>query len=107
MTRPVVFLPEVEFDLDEAYWWYEGQDIGLGDEFLRCLEDAFSRISSHPERFPVRFDDVRRILVRRFPYAVYFYEGEAKVVITCVFHTAQNPRKLFERSREPDSRSDV
>jgi plasmid stabilization system protein ParE len=99
VARDVIFLPEVESDIGEAYWWYEEKDFGLGDEFFRCLEEAFSRISAHPEHFPIRFDDVRRILVRRFPYAVYFYHDEANVFITCVFHAAQNPSKLFERPR--------
>ena len=101
MARTLVFLAEVESDIGEAYWWYEEKDLGLGDEFLRCLEEAFSRISDYPEQFPVRFDGVRRILVRRFPYAVYFYHDDAKVFVTYVYHTAQNPRKLFERPRTP------
>ena len=99
MPRSLIILPEVESDIGEAYWWYEEKDMGLGDEFLRCLDEALSRISSHPEHFPVRFDDVRRILVRRFPYAVYFYNDEFYVYITYVFHTAQNPNRLLERMR--------
>jgi hypothetical protein len=51
---------------------------------------------------PVRFDDVRRVLVRRFPYAVYFYHDDDSVFITYVFHTALNPRKLVERPRSPN-----
>ena len=73
MARMLIFLPEVESDIGDTYWWYEEKDIGLGDEFLRCLDVAFSRISHDPEHFAVRFDDIRRILVRRFPCAVYFY----------------------------------
>lgn len=102
MARTVIFLPEVETDIVAAYWWYEEKDVGLGDEFFRCLEEAFSRISDHPEHFPVRFDEVRRILVRRFPYAVYFCYDDVNVFVTYVFHTAQNPRKLFERPGSPN-----
>ena len=105
MGRELIFLPEVEYDIAEAYWWYEEKDLGLGDEFLRCLEEAFSRISQHPEHFPVRFESIRRILVRRFPYAVYFYHDDEKIFVTYVFHTAQNPSKLFERLPLPESGS--
>jgi len=97
MPRTLTFLPDVEADIKGAYWWYEEKDFGLGDEFLRCLEQAFSRISNNPEHFPQRFDDVRRILVRRFPYAVYFYHDESHVYIARVFHAAQNPDKLIEK----------
>jgi hypothetical protein len=51
MARTLVFLAEVESDMGEAYWWYEEKDLGLGGEFLRCLEEAFSRISDYPEQF--------------------------------------------------------
>jgi hypothetical protein len=67
MPRDLVFLPEVETDISEAYWWYENKDVGLGNEFIRCLEEAFSRVSSHPEHFPVRFDDVRKFWCADFP----------------------------------------
>lgn len=102
MLRSLTFLPEVESDIEDAYWWYEEKDIGLGDEFFRCLEQAYSRITAYPEHFPIRFDDVRRILVRRFPYAVYFYHDEASVYVAYVFHTAQDPEKLAERLRSPN-----
>lgn len=102
MPRSLRFLPEVESDVEDAYWWYEEKDIGLGEEFLRRLEQAYSRITAHPEHFPIRFDDIRRILVRRFPYAVYFYHDNETVFVTYVFHTAQNPEKLIERLNKPE-----
>lgn len=86
-------------DLNSAYWWYEEKDPGLGDEFLRCLEAAFSRIGEYPLHYPVRFDDFRRILVRRFPYAVYFEHDEKTVFIHYDFHCAQDPKKLPTRFR--------
>jgi plasmid stabilization system protein ParE len=100
MPRSLEFLPEVEFDIETAYWWYEERDIGLGDEFLRCLDQAYSRISTSPEHFPVRFDDVRRILVRRFPYAIYFYHDDTTVFVTYVFHTARDPDRLTDRKNK-------
>jgi plasmid stabilization system protein ParE len=102
MRRTLTLLPEVEFDISEAYWWYEEKGIGLGDEFLRCLEEAFSRITHNPGQFAVRFDDVKRILVRRFPYAVYFYHDDFCVFVTHVFHTARNPDNLMVRLRNPN-----
>ena len=102
MRRSLHFLPEVESDIEDAYWWYEEKDIGLGDEFLRCLEQAYSRIAIHPDHFPIRFDDIRRILVRRFPYAVYFYHDDESVFVTYVFHTAQDPDKLKGRLKNPN-----
>ena len=99
MSREVILLPEAEADLNEAYWWYEEQDSGLGDEFLRCLETAYSRISESPLHYPIRFDDFRRILIRRFPYALYFEYDEKTIVVYYVFHCSQDPGKLLKRLR--------
>lgn len=101
MARAVVFLAEVESDIGEAYWWYEEKDLGLGDEFLRCLEEAFYRISDHPEHFPIRFDDVRRVLVRRFPYAVYFYHDDERLHHLRVSYGTE-PTEAFRESKESE-----
>ncbi|WP_035611568.1 type II toxin-antitoxin system RelE/ParE family toxin [Haloferula sp. BvORR071] len=97
MARQIIVLPEAETDLSTAYWWYEGRDAGLGDEFLRCVEAAFAKIAKNPLQFPKRFDDSRRILVRRFPYAVYFEHDDDTVTVQYVFHFAQSPGRLEDR----------
>ncbi|MCE0497963.1 MAG: type II toxin-antitoxin system RelE/ParE family toxin [Methylacidiphilales bacterium] len=99
MPRRIILSPEAKADAQDAYNWYEEQDRGLGDEFLRCLESAFDKIAKNPQQYPVRFDDFRRILLRRFPYAVYFEYDDISVYIYYVFHCSQNPAKLSKRLR--------
>ena len=101
MRREIVLLSKAEADVNEAYWWYQEQDSGLGDDFFRCLDAAFSRICNSPLLYPVRFDDFRRILIRRFPYAVYFEHDEKNVFVYYVFHCSQDPQKLLKRLKNP------
>jgi plasmid stabilization system protein ParE len=63
--------PEAEAELDEAFTWYEGRAAGLGSEFLRAVRASFALIRRNPEQCPRVRGDIRRALVRRFPYAVY------------------------------------
>lgn len=77
------------------YW------ISVHSRGVEALIQKLDRTKAH-EHFPVRFDDVRRVLVCRFPYAVYFYHDDMNVFVTYVFHMAQNPRKLLERPRNPN-----
>ena len=100
MARQIILTPEAKADARDAFGWYEEQDRGLGDEFLDCLESAFMQIADHPTRYPVRFDDFRRILIRRFPYAIYFDHDDRAVHIYYVFHCSQNPEKLTKRLRK-------
>jgi hypothetical protein len=41
------------------------------EEFKQCVETAMERITQTPERHAIVHKDVRRLLVRRFPYAIF------------------------------------
>ena len=97
MRRQVILIPQALLDASDAYEWYEQQDLGLGEEFLRCLEAAYAKISDSPEQYPIRFDSFRRILIRRFPYAVYFEHDDQHIWIHYIFHCSQDPARLRER----------
>ncbi len=49
MNYALVFRPEVREEVDEAYTWYESQQLGLGDEFLDCIDEMLDRICQMPE----------------------------------------------------------
>jgi hypothetical protein len=103
VLRTVTLLPEAVTDVANGYRWHEDQEPGLGEEFLRCVERAYALIAAHPLHYPVRFDSFRRILVRRFPYAIYFDYNEQTVFVHYVFHCAQAPEKLVRRLKPPKS----
>ena len=65
MSLPLVFHPDVQPEMDDAYQWYEQKKVGLGDDFLAEVEQVFDRISKMPEAHSVVLQDVRRALPRR------------------------------------------
>jgi len=92
MNRPVSLRAIAEFDLADAFDWYETQRAGLGDEFLADFEHTQSAIYYNPESFREPRRGVRRALLNRFPYAVYFLVEPEHVVIFAVVHTARHSR---------------
>lgn len=51
------------------------------------MEAALAAVARAPESYPVVGADVRRALVRRFPYQLLFYrEGDELVVLACYHH---------------------
>lgn len=50
MTLPIVFAPEAKIDLEEAADYYELQQSGLGESFLRAVDDGLARIRRFPQR---------------------------------------------------------
>jgi len=83
--------PAVEADVEAAFDWYEGEELGLGFEFLEELRAAYHRILNHPFGYQDLRSGIRRALTRRFPCAVYFsVEGET-IVVVAVLSTARDP----------------
>jgi toxin ParE1/3/4 len=81
--------PAADFDIQEAYEWYESRRVGLGEEFLLAIADTFSQLEEGPERFPFYFNQYRRALTDTFPYRIFFHiEGDA-VIIARVLHAAR------------------
>lgn len=64
--------PEASNELEYAKLWYENQSGGLGDEFLDEIDRAIDKIEQWPEAWTPYWQDVRRILVHRFPYVIYY-----------------------------------
>lgn len=91
MTFDVRIRPEAEQDMTEAALWYEQQQRGLGQEFLDEAVAVFVRLAETPLGYELVHRSVRRALLRRFPFAV-FYTFEEDVVILGVLHGSRHPR---------------
>ena len=95
----VVILDEASIDIEEAIDWYETQKVGLGLEFYQILLTAFQVISSSPYLYPVHFLFVRRAIIHRFPYTIFYAVDEVNtaVEIVAVFHQRISPDELKRR----------
>ena len=93
MDAKLIFAPEAEQDIAEAYNWYEGRRLGLGEEFLGCVDASICKICRNPQLYPTIHEDYRRALIRRFPYAVFYEYLDGTIWVYSVFHTSRNPEK--------------
>jgi plasmid stabilization system protein ParE len=91
------FKPEVYYDIKVAYDWYESQRIGLGEDFLLTLEESYSKITRTPKIYQLIYKTVRRKLLRKFPYGLFFVLREDEVVVIAVMHTRRKPSDWNER----------
>lgn len=83
--------PDADLDVETAFAWYEAQREGLGFDFLNELRNAYDRIVAGPTRYRPLRDGIRRVLLRRFPYAAYFAIESDALVVLAVLHIARNP----------------
>lgn len=91
MARRLVVQRQSDLDIQAAALWYEDQRTGLGMQFLVELDEVFRRIENNPRQFPQLEEEVRRALLHRFPYGVYFAESTDDVVVLAVLHLHREP----------------
>ncbi len=89
--------PEAEAELEEAFAWYEGRVTGLGSEFTRMYALSSLRSVEILTSFARVRNDIRRALVRRFPYAVYYVAESEQIAVIAVVHTRRHPRRWQSR----------
>jgi plasmid stabilization system protein ParE len=95
----LVTQPRAARDVDGIFDWYEDERPGLGREFVEELRTTYDRILTGPYRYQVLSSDIRRALLRRFPYAVFFAVEGSTIVVIRVLHTRRDPRE-WQRGRD-------
>ncbi|NES23247.1 MAG: type II toxin-antitoxin system RelE/ParE family toxin [Symploca sp. SIO3E6] len=79
--RNLIILPEAEQDVAQAYIWYEERELGLGEEFLRCVDACIQLIRRNPQTYQVVYQSYRRAVVRRFPYVVFYEPSDTTIIV--------------------------
>jgi len=92
MSFRLRILPPAREDIQESIRWYNQRQAGLGRRFHAELKEFLELLSKNP-MFENRYDEVRCVPMRKFPYMVHFTveEDDRVVVIHGVFHTSLHP----------------
>jgi plasmid stabilization system protein ParE len=83
--------PRVDLDVAAAYQWYETEQAELGAQFLAELDASYNRIVDGPFKYQDLGFGIRRALLRRLPYAVYFAIESDVIAVLAVLHVSRDP----------------
>lgn len=83
-------------EMREAVAWYNTKKPGLGREFRLAVHHVIQGIVAHPERWPLYCRTVRRAVVTRFPYVVYYVRQNDTIRFLRVVHTSLDPGPIRE-----------
>ena len=99
MKYEVVILSEAEKDIDDSYFWYEVKQIGLGGDFYKSINNAVKFISKNPESGAEIYKDIRRFLIEKFPFGIYYRIVRSKnaIQIIGVIHFKRSGRTIRKR----------
>ena len=93
-TYRLVVTSEAELDLAEGHSWYEEQ-AGLGYEFMSAVDSQFEFIESQPLACLAVAHGIRRSVIKRFPYIVYYAISGEIIDILAVWHGSRNQEQLL------------
>jgi len=79
--------------LEEAIAWHEIQHPKPGKEFLSIIEISIDKISQNPFTYLFVRIPIRRYVLRKFPYSLYFEIEDDVVRIASVWHHKRDKRK--------------
>jgi plasmid stabilization system protein ParE len=96
MSLPIVFRLIARQEMDESIAWYESERRGVGIEFASDIENLLARIADKPEQFSRVRGDVRRAVLRRFPYTIHFLAESNRIVVLAIFHAKRDPTRLAD-----------
>jgi len=92
MSQPLIITPEAEQDLAEAKDGYERKREGLGERFVLCVEAALSQIRRNPTGATEVYPGVRRVVVKQFPYGVFYRVDADQLAVIAVYHGKRDPK---------------
>jgi len=93
MKKNIELTEDAKNDLKEATEWYEDKKEGLGEEFLNEVEKTFQTIELNPLQNQKVRGNIRRALVKRFSFGVFYIVKNIKIIINRVVHTSRNPKE--------------
>lgn len=90
--------PAVALELREIAEFYDSRSPGLGSHFLDEFERLIFTVAANPKRWRILKGDVRRCLMKRFPYVICYRLTDEAIRVTVVKHQRRHPSLGMERS---------
>lgn len=86
-----VFSELARRELDDATIFLEVQNFGLGRRFRTEILSAVRRIQSFPQAWPIERPDIRKCVIRRFPYKILYSIEADHIFIIAIAHQHRHP----------------
>ena len=93
MTDLILVL-QADIDIQSAFNRYEDFQPGRGEVFMHQLDAALTLLRRHPEMAPVYEGPYRRMLIRDFPYGIFYQVQPTRIVVAAIMDLRQHPQLI-------------
>ena len=94
----ITLLDAAKAQLREGYWWYEKQDPGTGDYFLRRMYAEIETLQ-HLAGIHRKFHGLHRLIPARFPFGIFYTVSGDTVEVCAVIDLRRSPSWIRKRLR--------
>ncbi|MGI9035802.1 MAG: type II toxin-antitoxin system RelE/ParE family toxin [Pyrinomonadaceae bacterium] len=98
IEREIVVCREARLEVQEAFQYYQEKSEGLGFEFMRSLDAALQAVKRNPFVYQTIYKETRRVLLRKFPYALFYIVEESRIIVIACFHQKRNEIDWLRRT---------
>jgi hypothetical protein len=63
----------------------------LAVEFARAVEEGIAAVRAHPMRHPIVHGEIRRLIIRRFPYGIFYAVRAVELKVLAIYHLSRDP----------------
>lgn len=95
--KRLIILPDAEIDIKETVSYYKERTEGLEKEFVKLIDTSCHDIKNNPETFPIVKYDIRKYVVAKFEFCIYFIDRKDALYIIAVFHDKRDPKEWHKR----------
>lgn len=97
MVKRLIILPFAETDIKETVSYFKDVRNELDRDFIQAIDASFFEILNNPEAFPIAKYDIRKFVMAKFPFCIYFVDENEALYILSVFHDKRNPKDWQRR----------
>ncbi len=93
MRYLIIFSQLASDDLTETLGWYKDQSDGLEKRFITEMSKILKRMEIFPKTFPIDYLQIRKALLKKFPYKILYFIDESKqeIHVIGVVHQSRHP----------------
>jgi plasmid stabilization system protein ParE len=86
MKHRIILSPGAKADFSSAVLWYQRTDPDVAFQFTQETLSILRRIEQFPYSFPLKIGPIRRAVLMRFPFYIYFSLKIEVVSVIAIVH---------------------
>ncbi|MBC8245178.1 MAG: type II toxin-antitoxin system RelE/ParE family toxin [Verrucomicrobia bacterium] len=91
------FHPDAQREFTNAIHYYLEKDPQLAGDFISAIDEGLQAIRTNPETWRLLRDNIRRYLIRRFPFGIYYTYENRFLTVWAVHHLNRKPEEWIGR----------